>query len=339
MPARRRKPTIFVTRQLPPAGVVELRRKYSVRQRQQESVISRQELLAGVATADALLCDLTARIDDAVMAAAPRLKVVANFAVGFDNIDLAAATRRGIVVTNTPGVLDEAVAEHALALMLAVSRRIVEADRFARSGKFTAWMPLGFLGPSLQGKTLGVVGLGRIGSTLAEMAHHGLKMKVVYTDLHRNAALEKAVQARFMPLRRLLAAADVVSVHVPLLPATRHLIDTKELQLMKKSAILINTARGPVVSEKALLRALTSGTIRGAGLDVFECEPALDCDPSDRLQLVALPNVVLTPHIASATDEARAAMSRLAARNISSVLAGRKPPALVNPDVWPTRRR
>lgn len=333
-----KRATIFITQPLPDAGARLLRRWHRVQIRRTSSSIPRRELLRGVRSADALLPDLTDRVDAAVMDAAPRLRVIANYAVGVDNIDVAAATQRGIVVTNTPGVLDDAVAEHALALTLAVTRRIVEADRFTRAGKYKGWMPMGFMGPSLLGKTIGIVGAGHIGSTLTRMAHDGLGMKVVYTDVHRNTLLERSVRARFLSLTQLLRVADVVSLHVPLLPSTRHLISTAQLRLMKQSAVLINTSRGPVVDERALVCALKQRRIGGAGLDVFECEPLIDCDSRDGLSLADFDTVVLTPHIASATIEARNAMAVLAAQNILDVLRGKRPKAFVNSDVWKHRK-
>jgi len=227
------------------------------------------------------------------------------------------------MVSNTPGVLTEAVAEHALALIFSTAKSIVEADKYVRSGKYTQWEPKGFLGPQLTGKTLAIIGLGRIGSMVAEVAHLGLKMDILYHDVKRNEDFESKVDAKFGELDEVLKQADVVSIHVPLLPATKHLINKEKLSLMKNSAILINTSRGPVVDEKALIEALSSKQIWGAGLDVFENEPALS--PG----LVELPNVVITPHTASATIEARDAMSKIAAENILAALDGQTPPNLV----------
>ncbi len=280
---------------------------------------------------DALLCLLTDRIDALVMdAGLPRLKVIANYAVGFDNIDLAAAKARHLIVTNTPALeVMETVAEHTFMLMLALARRVVESDKFTRSGQYHGWEPKLLLGTDVYGKQLGIVGLGRIGQAVARRAHHGFQMKIIYTDVRRDKKFEKEYQAVFMSLPRLLRQADIVSLHVPLLPTTRHLISTKEFNLMKPTAFLINTARGPVVDEKALLRALKNKKIGGVALDVFECEPSIDCDLTDHLALKSFSNVVLTPHTASATIEARQAMSRTAAINIIEALRGRTPPNLV----------
>ncbi len=339
MATKKQKRRVFITRPIPQVGIDALKKKYAVTLRKTDSPISRKELMVGVKKADALLPILTDKIDGALMDKAPHLKVVANYAVGYDNIDVAAATERGIVVTNTPGTLEEAVAEHTLGLMLAASRRIVEADEFTRNKKYKAWMPMGFLGQQMRGKTLGIIGAGRIGSMLAEMAHKGFEMDIIYSDIARNPYLEKATKAKFVTKMQLLKQADVISLHVPLLPSTRHLIGAPELKKMKKTAILVNTSRGPVVSEKALAAALKRGQIFGAGLDVFECEPQIDCDPSDRLNLENLDNIVLTPHIASATKEAREAMSMLAAAGILDTLANKKPKNIVNPEVWAKRRR
>jgi glyoxylate reductase len=258
------------------------------------------------AGADGVLAHLGDRIDDAFLErAAPGLKVVANFAVGHDNVDLEACRRRGIVVTNTPDVLTRAVAEHALALILAVAKRIVAGDRQVRSGAWQGWSVNPLQTVELAGKTLGIVGLGRTGSTLARVAGDALAMRVI--------------SSRPLPLDALLRDADVVSLHVPLNDETRHLIGARELALMKRDAILVNVSRGPVIDEAALVEALRAGTIGGAGLDVLEHEP----EPAPGL--VELENVVLTPHVASATGETRAAMARLAAENVIAVLQGRPP--------------
>lgn len=317
---------VFVTRQIPASGLRLLRKHGQVRVYAQDQVIPRKELLQGVKWCDALLCLLTDKIDKEVIDANPRLQVISNVAVGFDNIDVKYATAKGIPVTNTPGVLTDAVAEHTVALMLAIARRIPESDRFTRAGKYQGWEPLLLLGTQLKGKTLGIVGLGKIGLGVAQRAGKGMGMKVVYYDVKRDPQFEQQYQARFLPLPELLRTADIVSLHVPLLPSTRHLIGKKELTLMKKTAYLINTARGPIVDEKALVVALKKKQIAGAALDVYEFEPQLSAS------LAKLENVVLTPHIASATIEARSAMSELAAKNILNVLQGKEPLALVNPE-------
>jgi glyoxylate reductase len=324
MPSAR--PIVFVTRRIPDAGLALLRARKDLALRvfPKDRRISRKELLAGVRGASAILSLLTERIDAEVMdAAGPQLKIVANYAVGYDNIDLAAAKKRGILVANTPGALTEAVAEHTFALMMAIARRIPESDRYVRSGKYKAWAPMLLMGTQLMGKILGVIGLGRIGIGIAERAVLGMGMKVLYFDVRRDEAFEKRVGAKFATVDEVLAGSDVVSIHVPLLPTTRHLIDAKALRKMRKGAYLVNTSRGPVVDEKALVAALKAKRIAGAALDVFEDEPKLA--PG----LAKLPNVVLTPHTASATFEARSDMAVLAAQAILDVLAGKTPSNLV----------
>lgn len=319
---------VFVTRPFADEGIVMLRKKgYDVEIYERDEVIPRDILLKRVKGADALLSLLTDKIDAEVLdAAGPQLKIVANYAVGFDNVDLAEAKKRQIPVTNTPAPeVSESVAEHAFSLMLALGHRIAESDVYAKAGRYKGWSPNNLIGTDVYGKTLGVVGLGRIGFAVAERAVKGFKMKCVYSDPKRNGDFEREYGATYLPLEKLLQTADFISLHVPLLPSTTHLIDDEAFSLMKKTALLINTARGPVVSEKALLRALRTGRIAGAALDVFECEPAIDCDLTDKLELKQFPNVILTPHTASATIEARQAMSRVAAANIIEVLEGRGP--------------
>jgi glyoxylate reductase len=316
---------VAVTRHIPEAGLVLLRDRYQLRLSPLDRVLTPVELVRFVKGASAILAELTDKIDKQVLAAAGKqLRVVANYAVGFDNIDLVAARKAKVAVTNTPGVLTEAVAEHTIALMLGVARRLAEADQFVRAGKYKAWAPELMLGPELKGKTLGVLGLGRIGSRVAEIASLGLQMKVIYYDLGKTTReFEQRTGAEAVTIRKLLTFADVLSLHVPFTPKTRHLIGKTELASMKKTAILINTSRGPVVDEEALARALKAGVIWGAGLDVFEFEPKI------RPELLKLPNVLLTPHIASASQEARDAMAVLAAKNIIAVLEGRAPLTLV----------
>lgn len=289
--------------------------------------ISRKELLALIKGADAIWPLLTERIDEAVFkAAGPQLKIVANYAVGFDNIDLPAAKNAKVIVTNTPhDKVNEAVAEHTFALMLSLARRIPEADVYAKAKKYKGWNPTLMLGSDLNGKTMGIIGAGRIGAAAARRAVKGFGMKLVYSDQRRNPDIEKELGAKFMTMEKLLETSDFVSLHVPLLPSTTHLISTAEFSMMKKTAFLVNTARGPIVDEKALLRALKTKRIAGAALDVFECEPAIDCDVTDNLELKSFDNVILTPHIGSATIEAREAMGMVAAENILAVLSGKPP--------------
>lgn len=325
------KPNVFVTRRIPERGLTLLRKHCEVKVYPKDKIIPRRELLAGVTWADALLCILTDTINRRIIDANPQLKVISNYAIGYNNIDVQYATKKGIPVTNTPGrAIVDAVAEHAIALMFAVTKRICEADQFIRQGKYQGWEPQLLMGMELVGKTLGIVGLGRIGSGVARRAT-AMGMKVMYYDIRRNPAFEQEFNAAYSPLLTLLAVADVVSLHVPLLPSTHHLIGRKELLSMKNTAYLINTSRGPVVDEKALVIALQRKWIAGAGLDVFEFEPKLA--PG----LVKLRHAVLTPHIASATIEARTEMAVDAAENILTVLQGKRPTMLVNPEVYPRR--
>jgi glyoxylate reductase len=263
-----------------------------------------------------------------VLEAGKDLKIVANNAVGFNNIDLAAATRFKIAATNTPDVLTDTTADLSFALILGVARRIAEADRFVRAGKWEGWTPGLMIGGDIHGKTLGIVGLGRIGSAVARRGQ-GFNMRIVYNDIRRlDPAIEQQHQLQFLPLRELLKTADFVTLHVPLAPDTRHLIGQKELQLMKKSAFLINASRGPVVDEKALVEALRSGSIAGAGLDVFEAEPRVTPE------LLKMENTLLLPHIGSATDETREKMALVAVNNILAVIRGEVPPNILNPEIY-----
>ncbi|MDO8582268.1 MAG: D-glycerate dehydrogenase [bacterium] len=321
---------IFVTRKIPEAGLnlLKAQKSFRVLVSPHDRVLTKDELKKNVKGVDAVLSLLTDKIDSDVLdAAGSQLKIVANYAVGFDNVDLDAAKKRSVIVTNTPGdLVSEAVAEHTFALIMALAHRIVEADVFTRAEKYKGWEPMEFLGTLLMGKTLGIVGLGRIGVGVARRAVHGMGMKVIYNDQRRNEDFEREYHAEYIPtLDALLKKSDVVSLHVPLLPATRHLMSTKQFALMKPTAFVVNTARGPVIDEKALLVALAKKKIGGVALDVFECEPAIDCDLTDHLALKKFPNVILTPHIASASTEARDQMAEFAAQNIIAVLSGKAP--------------
>jgi glyoxylate reductase len=311
---------IFITRQIPEAGINLLKEKgFEVEVSDFDGVLPREQLLEKIKGADAVLSLLTDKVNAEFFdAAGQQLKIVANYAVGYDNIDVAEAKKRGVIATNTPDVLTESVAEHAIALMVSAARRIVESDKFMRGGKYVGWAPMLLLGNDLAGKTLGLVGLGRIGARVAEIAKNGFGMKIIYFDVKRSEALEKNLGLEYAELDAVLKQADFISVHVPLLESTRHLISADKIAMMKPSAYLINTSRGPVVDEKALVEALRNKTIKGAGLDVFEEEPKMA--PG----LAELDNVVLTPHTASATEETRGAMSELAAKNIIEVLEGRE---------------
>jgi glyoxylate reductase len=285
-------------------------------------------LQQAVAGKDGMICVVTDRIDAPVLAAGARLKVVATVAVGYDNIDVAAATQHGIVVTNTPGVVTEATADLAWALMFSVARRLVEADRYVRSGQWREWKLMAMLGHDVYGQTLGIMGMGRIGQAVARRAQ-SFGMRILYHNRHRlPAGLEAALAATWVDQETLLRQSDFVSLHVPLNAATRHLIDAAALRLMRPTAYLINTARGPVVDEVALIQALQAGRIAGAGLDVFEDEPVVP--PA----LLALDNVVLAPHIGSASIATRTRMAVMAAQNLVTVLRGERPLHVVNPEVY-----
>lgn len=318
---------IYITRLVPEAGVKMLKDKgYEVVVNPEDRVLSKGELIAALKDQnyDALFCLLTDKIDAEVIDSfGPQLKVIASMAVGFDNIDVLETKNRGIMVTNTPGVLTDTVAEHAFALMLAISHRIAEADKFTKELKYQGWAPMLMLGNDLSGKTLGIIGLGRIGSRVAHHALKGFEMKVLYYDVNRNEDFEKEFSATFTSLDDLLKQSDFVSIHVPLLDSTRHLINSQNLKLMKQTAYLINTSRGPIVDEEVLAKALADKTIKGAALDVFEFEPKVTPE------LLTLDNVILTPHIASATEETRSKMSALAATNIIEALEGRIPPNIL----------
>lgn len=319
---------ILVTRHIPEAGLRLLRAKRGVTidLYKEDRSIPKKELLKRIKQADVLLSLLTDHVDADVIAAAPRLKLIANYAVGFDNVDLAAAKKRGILVTNSPcEEINEAVAEHTIALLFALAHRIVETDAYTRAGKYHGWGPELLLGTDIAGKTLGLVGTGRIGTAVARRLHDGFNINILYHDPKRNREIEHAFGARYVSLRELLKLSDFVSLHVPLLPSTRHLISARQLSYMKPTAFLINTARGPVVDEKALVNALLKKQIGGAGLDVYECEPFIGCNARDRKALHDLKNVVLTPHTASSTVAGRDAMAATTAQNILDFLAGKPP--------------
>jgi len=311
--------SIFISNILPAESIEIIPRDVTVDYNSGQTALSKTELISRLRGKDGLICHIISAIDDEVLAAAPTVKVVANVAVGYNNIDVAAARRRGVVVTNTPDVLTETTADFAWTLLMAAARRVVEADHFARSGQWLKWEWDLLWGADIHGKTLGVVGFGRIGRAVARRAL-GFNMRVLYQDaLRADATAERELRATRMDLEPLLAEADFVSLHTPLLPETRHLMNERTLRLMKKSAVLVNAARGPVVDEAALVRALKEGWIAGAGLDVFEEEPKVH--PG----LVPLKNVVLAPHIASASFDTRLAMATLAVRNCLAVLDGKPP--------------
>ncbi|MBI2607756.1 MAG: D-glycerate dehydrogenase [Candidatus Doudnabacteria bacterium] len=317
---------IYVTRKIPQIGIDVLEKAgHEVEVSPLDRPLSREELKDAVAGADGILSQLVDQIDGEILdAAGKQLKIVANYAVGFDNINIKDAQVRNVLVTNTPDILTGSVADHAFGLILAVGRRIVESDRFSRAGKYQGWQPFLLLGQDVSEKTLGIIGLGKIGSTLARRASKGFGMKVVYYDRDSvNKDLDQEIGARAVSMEELLKTSDFISVHVPLTPETKHLISTPQFELMKKTAVLINTSRGPVVDEQALLEALQKQDIFGAGIDVWEHEPELT--PG----LAELENIVITPHTASATIETRDNMSRVAAENINAALKGQTPPNLV----------
>ncbi len=311
---------IFITRKISDAGIKKLEAAgHDVTVSEKDGVLTKKELIAELKKKEynAVLCLLTDKIDADIFDAAPKAKIFANYAVGFDNVDVAEAKKRGIIVSNTPDVLTNTVAEHTFALMLAIAHRVAEADRFVRAGKYIGWEPLLLLGTDISGKTLGLLGAGRIGTRVAYHAAKSFDMKVIYYDVKRNEHIEKEVGAEYRAsVEEVLKEADFVSIHVPLMDSTRHLINKERLARMKKTAYLINTSRGPVVDEVALVDALKNGVIKGAGLDVFENEP------KTAPGLTELENVVLTPHLASATEETRAKMAEVAADNIIAVLNG-----------------
>ena len=292
-------------------------------------VMEADELAAALTGATGLVPLLIHRVDAALLDLAPRLRIVANVAVGYDNVDVAAATARSVLVTNTPDVLTEATADLAWALMLGLARELIPNDRYLREGRYERWLPGALLGADVYGRTLGIVGLGRIGRAVARRAR-GFGMRVVYHQPRRlGPDVEQGLAARWVTLERLLAEADFVTLHCPLGETTRHLIDGAALERMKPTAYLVNTARGPVVDEKALAEALEAGTIAGAGLDVYEHEPAVE--PA----LLPLNSAVLLPHVGSATRSTREAMARLAVEAVDDLLSGRRPKHPVNPEVLP----
>ena len=323
------KPKVYVTRQLFSEAIKILEKVAQVEVFEgEDDPVPRDLLLKKVEKIDGLLPMLTDNINAELIDRAKNLKIISNYAVGYNNIDVDAATERGIMVTNTPDVLTDTTADTAFMLLMAISRRLVEVDKYVREGKWVkAWGPKMFLGSDVTGKTLGIIGIGRIGSALVPRAR-GFKMKVIYNDMMRSPEKEMSLGIEYREFDELLREADYVSVHVPLTAETQHLIGGRELSLMKPTAYLINTSRGPVVDESALYKALKSRVIAGAALDVHEKEPV---DPDD--PLLGLDNIIMAPHIGSATVETRIAMAVRAATNLSSALRGERPKDLVNPQV------
>lgn len=311
---------IYCTAKIPDAGPDLLReRGLNVQIYDKDTAAPPSEIAAGLKNADALICLLSDSIDANIIHSAPRLKIIANYAAGYNNIDLSAAQEKGIIVTNTPDVLTAATADLTWALILAVSKRISESEQYLRQGYFKGWRPKLMLGGDVSGKTIGIVGAGRIGQAVARRAV-GFDMRVLYHSRKQNTEFEASQNVEYLSLNELLAESDFISLHCPLSPETHHLINAQNISLIKKSAYLINTARGPVVDEQALIATLKSGQLAGAGFDVYEHEPMVP------QSLLELDNVVLLPHIGSATHETRDEMARICARNIIEVLEGR--PAL-----------
>ncbi|MCD6257561.1 D-glycerate dehydrogenase [Candidatus Aerophobetes bacterium] len=316
---------VLITRDIPQVGVDILKKHCEVDTNTEDIPLSKSEIIDKLRGKQALCCIGTEMIDDEIISSEPSLKVIANYAVGYNNIDVEVATKKGIMVTNTPGVLTEAVAEMSWCLLLCVARRVIEADSFVRAGNFKGGGPKLFLGAEVKGKTLGIIGAGRIGTEVAKKSRV-FNMRVLYYDLVENEEMKK-IGGKRVELEYLLKESDFISLHVPLTSKTRHLIGEKELGLMKKTAYLINTSRGAVIDEIALVKALKKGKIAGAALDVYENEPEITEGLSD------MKNVVLTPHIGSATKEAREKMAIMMAENCIAALKGEIPPNLVNPEV------
>ena len=324
-----KKPRVFITRIIPEKGLEAVRQEADVEVWQDPLPPPYEKLVQKIKGMDALLCLLTDKIDANLMdASGPQAKVISQMAVGFDNIDIPAATTRGIPVGNTPGVLTDTTADFAWALLMAAARRVVESDKFARAGKWKTWGPIDFLGPDVTGATLGIIGFGRIGQGLAKRAQ-GFDMRILYFDTRRHLEAEQKYRAQFVDLNTLLREADFVSLHTTLSPETHYLMDDARLKMMKPGGILINTARGPIVDPEALYRALSSGTIACAALDVTEPEPIKPDSP-----LLTLENIIITPHIASASFQTRSKMATMAAANLIAGLKGERLPNCVNPQVY-----
>jgi glyoxylate reductase len=321
------KPKVFVTRTIPDSGLSVLKEKTDVIVNQLNYSLTKEMLINSIRDVQGLVCLLTDSIDKDVIEAGKELKIISNYAVGYDNIDVSEATKRGIMVTNTPGVLTDTTADLTWALIFSIARRIVEADKFVREGKFNGWDPMLFLGSDISKSVLGIIGFGRIGRAVAERAK-GFSMTVLYSDTNRmKQDAEEELGVEYKPMKELLALSDFITLHIPLNRSTYHLIGQNELKIMKKEAYLINTARGSLVDENALIHALKNNWIAGAALDVFENEPALSPELSN------LKNVVIVPHIGSASFKTRNAMALSVANNILAVLKGELPPNLINKEI------
>lgn len=323
------RPKVFITSRIPQVGIDLLSHIADVEVHDGENRLERPALLNKIADCDGVIGLLTDKIDSGFFDAAPKLKGYANYAVGFDNIDVSEATRRKLPVSNTPGVLTTATAECAWALIFSVARRVVESDKVMRSGTWKGWGPLQFIGGDIKGKTLGIVGAGRIGTETALMSR-GFDMNVLYTSSsgRKNGVLEAELHAELVSFEELLERSDYISIHTPLTPETRHLFDSAAFARMKSTAYIVNTARGPVVNEADLVKALKAGEIAGAGLDVYEFEPAM------AEGLAELDNVVVLPHVGSATQSSRSDMATMAARNLIAMLKGDEPETCLNPEIF-----
>ena len=328
------KPKVFVTRVIPEVGLKRIQDQCDADIWTDPLPPSYAVLRQKVADCDGLVALLTDKIDAALMDAASKLRVVSNYAVGFNNIDVAAATERGIAVGNTPGVLTDATADMAFCLLIAAARRVVEGHQYTIAGKWQTWEPLGHLGQDLAGKTLGIVGMGRIGYAMAQRCHAGWDMTILYHDVYQSEKAERDLNAKQVDLDTLLRESDFISVHTDLNEKTRHMFGAEQFKKMKRTAVFVNSARGPLVDQKALHDALKSGTIFAAGLDVTDPEPPSKDDP-----LLKLPNIVIAPHIASATIGTRNAMAEICADNLLAGLTGQPLRAWVNPEVEPKRRK
>jgi glyoxylate reductase len=328
------KPKVYVTREMPERGLNIIKQKFDAEVWPDYAPPPKKLIIEKAAEVDALATLLSDKIDAEVFDSAPKLRIVAQMAVGFDNIDAVEATKRGIYVTNTPGVLTETTADFAWTLLMAVARRVVEADKYVRTGKWkVGWHPMMLQGRDLYGATLGIVGLGRIGCAIA-MRAKGFSMRVLYNDVIRRPDFEKEYGIEYVDVDYLFKNADFITINVPLMKETHHLVDEKKLKTMKKTAYIINNSRGPVVDEKALYKALKEEWIAGAGLDVFEQEPTPVDSP-----LLKLDNVVVAPHISSASYETRSKMAEMVASNLVAFFEGKTPPNLVNSDVLKTKRK
>jgi glyoxylate reductase len=323
---------VYITRKIPSIGVELLKEKgYKVKVYKKDTPITQIDFIKEAKDADAVITLLTDKVDDTILSKLLKVKIISNFAVGYNNIDVSAASKRNIMVTNTPGVLTEATADTAFALLITCGRRIIESDKFMRAGKFIGWDPMLLLGTELKGKTIGIIGAGRIGTALAKRCS-GFDMKIIYFSRRNNEFIEKNLNGKKVSLNKLLTSSDFISVHIPLNQETFHLIGKEQINLMKKSTVFINTARGEVVDEKELIKALKTKKIFSAGFDVYEGEPFVD------KELFKLENVVLLPHIGSATFETRSKIAEIASKNVIAALSGKKPPFLVNPDILKSKK-